>query len=876
MTAPAVGAPFTAPATVLLKATASDTDGNVTGVQFYQGLTPLGAGVLNGPAYEFTWTNVAAGTYDITARATDNGTASTTSTIRTVTVSPAGNVPPQVDMTSPAVGAPFTAPATVLLKATASDSDGNVTGVQFYQGSTPLGAGTLNGPVYEFNWTNVAAGSYDITARATDNGTATTTSAIRTVSVSPALPPGGGTALYVSTDAATKGSWKSVYGGQGYALANDGISYPSYAQVSLSGQQAWTWIGSTAALPALQKAVGTDRIAACWYTGASIFNIDVNITDGLAHKLTLSALDWDFVGRTETIDLLDAVSGTVLDSRPIANFSQGLYLTWQITGHVIVRITRTGPNSAVLSGLFFDSAGGGTTNVPPQVNMTAPAVGAPFTAPATVLLKATASDSDGNVTGVQFYQGLTPLGAGTLNGPAYEFNWTNVAAGTYDITARATDNGTASTTSAVRTVIVSPSTPPTGGTSALYLATDIATKGSWKGVYGAEGYALANEGVSYPGYAQVSVSGHQSWTWDGATQALPALQKSVAADRIAACWYTGGTAFTIDVNLTDGLAHRVTVYALDWDGQGRAETIDVLDAANGTLLDSRSLSAFTQGQYLTWQITGHVILRITRTGPNSAALSGLFFDSGTAGVATPSVTLTAPTPVTSLVAPANTTLSANASVAGGTISQVSFYTGSTLIGTSSDTSSPFTLPWSNVPAASYELTARATAAGTGITASSPPVTVTVTGGATGGGTSASFVRADSLTLGTWKGSYGTDGYRLANETTNLPSYAQVALTGQLAWTWVSSTTDVHAPQKGTSATDRIAACWYRAGHSASTSTSRTVRPIRSRSTTSIGTGSVASRRSKSATRRQTPSSRRRRFPDSRAGATWYGGLAGMS
>ena len=209
-----------------------------------------------------------------------------------------------------------------------------------------------------FSWTVPVAPTSQARVRVTDVINAATTD-LSDTDFSITVPTGGGTsALYVSTDAVTKGSWKNVYGGQGFALANDGISYPSYAQVSLSGQQAWTWIGSTTALPALQKAVGTDRIAACWYTGASIFNIDVNITDGLAHKLTVYALDWDSAGRAETIDLLDAVSGTVLDSRPIADFSQGLYLTWQITGHVIVRITRTGPNSAALSGLFFDSAGG--------------------------------------------------------------------------------------------------------------------------------------------------------------------------------------------------------------------------------------------------------------------------------------------------------------------------------------------------------------------------------------------------------------------------------------------------------------------------------------------------------------------------------------
>ena len=56
---------------------------------------------------------------------------------------------------------------------------------------------------------------------------------------------------------------------------------------------------------------------------------------------------------------------------------------------------------------------------------------------------------------------------------------------------------------------------------------------------------------------------------------------------MAACWYTGSS-FTIDVNLTDGVAHQVALYALDWDGVARTQRIDVLDAVSGAVLDTRS------------------------------------------------------------------------------------------------------------------------------------------------------------------------------------------------------------------------------------------------------------------------------------------------
>jgi hypothetical protein len=68
------------------------------------------------------------------------------------------------------------------------------------------------------------------------------------------------------------------------------------------------------------------------------------------------------------------------------------------------------------------------------------------------------------------------------------------------------------------------------------------------------------------------------------------------------------------------------VYAVDWDQNGRAETVDVLDATSGAVLDHRSLSGFVNGAYLSWTVNGHVQLRVTQTtGPN-AVVSGLFFD----------------------------------------------------------------------------------------------------------------------------------------------------------------------------------------------------------------------------------------------------------
>jgi len=118
------------------------------------------------------------------------------------------------------------------------------------------------------------------------------------------------------------------------------------------------------------------------------------------------------------------------------------------------------------------------------------------------------------------------------------------------------------------------------------------------------------------------------------------LQKVVAADRVAARW-DSTSFFTIDLNITDGQTHRVAIYSLDWDGNNRAQKVDLLDWATNAVLDSRTLSSFNGGQYLVWDIKGRVKISVNRTGAKTAVVSGLYF--GGPMTPTPSPTPT-PTP----------------------------------------------------------------------------------------------------------------------------------------------------------------------------------------------------------------------------------------
>jgi len=174
LTSPANGATYTAPATVSLGATALDNDGTVAKVEFFNGVTKLGEDTTS--PYSYTWSGVAAGTHTLTAKATDNLGATTTSSPSTITVNsaPTQNQSPTVSITSPRDGQSFPFKPTIAIEATASDTDGAVTSVQFFDGATALGTDQTS--PYTYSWRNVSSGAHTLTAKATDNAGAVTTS----------------------------------------------------------------------------------------------------------------------------------------------------------------------------------------------------------------------------------------------------------------------------------------------------------------------------------------------------------------------------------------------------------------------------------------------------------------------------------------------------------------------------------------------------------------------------------------------------------------------------------------------------------------------------------------------------------------------------
>ncbi|MDD3322076.1 MAG: glycosyl hydrolase [Paludibacter sp.] len=94
------------------------------------------------------------------------------------------NVSPTVSLTTPANNSTFTEGKPVTISANASDFDGTISNVEFYEGTTLIQS--ITSAPYTTTW-NPFAGNYEITAKATDNGGAVSTSQIANVTIAPLM-----------------------------------------------------------------------------------------------------------------------------------------------------------------------------------------------------------------------------------------------------------------------------------------------------------------------------------------------------------------------------------------------------------------------------------------------------------------------------------------------------------------------------------------------------------------------------------------------------------------------------------------------------------------------------------------------------------------
>jgi len=388
------------------------------------------------------------------------------------------NNPPFVMLTSPVEDAKFSAGGNITLTANAADSGGgNVAKVEFFAGATKLGEDTAS--PYSLTWSNVPAGFYILSATATDNQGVTSVSAPVEV--------------FVSGTGGSLGSSLTVP-----------PSLPTALNLTAEGQRDWTHWGLTtnnffdhkanvvqqiSDLTKLGTNVveryGDNHTGYSWSDGTPTASTNgtttgvfiTGVTNGF--EITVPA---DTTSRTLKIYLglygaqanfqawLSDFSSPAYTDTTLSNFFGNSYAVYTVTyaaassGQALTVRYRSlklfdqdfGNVTLQAATLVVNTSG----NASPDVSIISPTNATVLAAPASFTLQATASDSDGSVNQVEFFNGNTSLGVDTTN--PYSAPVSSLAAGSYILSAVATDNlGAKATNSITISVTNSPALPVT-------------------------------------------------------------------------------------------------------------------------------------------------------------------------------------------------------------------------------------------------------------------------------------------------------------------------------------------------------------------------------------------------------------------------------
>jgi len=416
---PVHGASVPAPGTFVLQAAASDPDGTVSAVRFYANGTFLAQQTAS--PYVFTWNDIAAGTYTITASATDDRSATGTSAPVTVYVHrQETSRPPEVTLVQPVDHSTYSAPAAVSLEASVAD-DGTVAQVSFYAGSTLL-ATVPNSP-YTWTWREVTAGTYQLYAVALDTTGLTGTSPAVFISV---------------VSSATAQQWCSL---------TVAIDPP----------------GAGAVIPS----------SGMFLQGSTIS------LNAVPHEPYVFSR-WSGAATSTHTPLILLVSTHVA-----------------LTAHFEYRPP---------------------ANLPPTVTLISPVDGSTASVTAAIPLEAAAEDPDGVITAVSWWVGTTRI-AETTQAP-YRSTWVAQEPGIYAVYASVTDDGGATALSRAHTIsVVNPSTPVVWRTLTITIEPPTAGYAQPGGGTFPDGTTVTVRAVAYPGWH------FDAWTgnFTSTSPALPVL-----------------------------------------------------------------------------------------------------------------------------------------------------------------------------------------------------------------------------------------------------------------------------------------------------------------------------------------------------------------
>lgn len=455
------------PVNVLQKITVAASSSTASLANVDVTVNGVSLGIKTAFPYIYDWTPTSEGTYAVIAVATDSRGAKSTSVPFTYRVAAAAA--PTVSLSAPLTGSSYPVGNPIAVTASATAASGvTIASVQFFANGVSLGSKTA--APYTVTWTPSAAGNYSLSAIATDSSGAQATSTAIAVAIGLNAPP-----TVALTSPAAPGTYALGSGVLLSASAADSDGTVASVQFFANGQLLSTATTAPYTFSWVPQASGTYQIT------ASATDNSGNVATTAQRAVTISSA----VSTTVTItnptlangaypvgNAIPFVASVTGGNGPIVQvqfFVNGVSLGAKTAAPYVVQWTPAAPGTYSLLAVATDSAGISTNssalsiaiaaNAAPAVALTSPATGTSANAGALVSLSALASDPDGTVASVRFLANGNVVA--TATSAPYIGTWIPLAAGTYSVSAQATDNSGNVANSASVLVNIFPNQSPT-------------------------------------------------------------------------------------------------------------------------------------------------------------------------------------------------------------------------------------------------------------------------------------------------------------------------------------------------------------------------------------------------------------------------------
>ncbi|WP_269531870.1 Ig-like domain-containing protein [Chitinimonas sp. BJYL2] len=694
LTSPTHGSSHLYASAIALAATASDTGGSISKVEFFRNGALINTDTAS--PYSFSDTGLPPGTYSYTAKAYDNQGASTTSSVVSATIS--ANVPPSVSFSSPAEGAHFIAPASPMYLVTASDVEGGITRVEFYNGPTLLKSDTA--APYDHTWTGLSAGSYTLKARVYDQQGAYTDKSITvqvnnppTISVSAASRVAADTTVPLSVTLNANGNTiqqvEYFNGTTSLGVVTVSPYSLNWANVPVGTHSITAKVTTSIGAVVQSAAVSVRAFSAPTIAVAAPAN-GAELAVGARLDLSVSAdLKGDNLHSVEYfVNGTSIGNGSTIAPAYASSYYPSAAGSYTVTARVRTSAGQTSTSAPVTV----------TAYAAPAITLISPVNGASVVSGNSVPLTVSLDGKGASISKVEYVvQGAV---VSTQTAAPYSASWTPNETGTTSVTrsiyAKVTNQFGVATSSAVANVTAYPRptialTAPANNAAyvvgaAIPMTVNVAANGSTiqKVEYVIDGVVASSVTASPYSYSwtNAAVGSHtvlaRLTTTQGAVIDTPAVTIQVRAlPTISLTSPTAGTGLLI---LSDvQLGAQIDAFG---------DTIQYVSYyANGNFL---GYGTTTSPHSRTWKPDTNGTISLTAKVQTAAGAAVTSAPVVVTVYPYPNITLTSPTNGTAILAGNQQTLSANIT-GGDAISKVEYFDGATLIGTA--TTAPYTVNW---------------------------------------------------------------------------------------------------------------------------------------------------------------------------------------